>query len=343
MSAPCTALVLSGAVAKGAFEAGALQVLTRARIPIVSIVGASAGALNGAVLAAGVHAGRANEAADLLVRTWDERGTWGNAIDLGLRDLLRGRGLSTSRKLGELLRSSIEAFSGGTRPIDLRVVVTAAAGDPTVRQTERRTSFESVAAFTGADFDTPAARERLCTAVTASAAFPGLYSPIAVPALGGDCLDGGAVNHAPIGHALAGHPEIRRVIVVTHVPSLVEPPRLRGLDLIGHVGEILVTERLYRDLRAARRVNRQLATLERLRTEGSLPSAQLAAVKRALGLSAKCPIEIVEIRPRAELPGGAFAGLPSRSLRRAYLEAGHRAAEDVLMGRVESARTVKAS
>jgi len=329
MTSPCTALVLSGAVAKGAFEAGVLQVLTRQRLPIVSIVGASAGALNGALLAAGIRAGRAVEAADLLARLWDDRGTWANAVDLSARDILGGRGVSTSDKLGQLLRTSIEPFVGGAHPIDLRIVLTAAGGDPTIRQTLRRTSFESVASFTGADFEDPAARERLYTAVTASAAFPGLYAPVRLPELG-DCLDGGAVNNTPIGRALAGHPEIRRVVVVTHIPALVEPPRLRGLDLVGHIGEILVTERLYRDLRAARRVNRQLLNLEQLCADGTLPRATVGALRRALGLGGKRPIEIVEIRPRVELRGGAFSGLSSRALRREYIDAGRHAAEEAL-------------
>ena len=51
--------------------------------------------------------------------------------------------------------------------------------------------------FRGEDLDDADARERLYTLVTASAAFPGLYTPITVPDLGA-CLDGGAVNNTPI-------------------------------------------------------------------------------------------------------------------------------------------------
>jgi len=91
-----------------------------------------------------------------------------------------------------------------------------------------------------------------------------------------------------------------------------------------------VTERLYRDLRAACRVNHQLVGLERLRSGASLTRAQIAAVKQALGLADKRPIDIVEIRPRVDLPGGAFSGLSRRALRRAYLDAGRRAASDAL-------------
>jgi len=317
-------------VAKGAFVAGALLVLAREPGPIVSIVGASAGALNGALLAAGIHAGRTVEAADLLAQLWEQHGRWMDALDLSPLDLLRGRGVSSSDRLRGLARTAIESLGTGDHPIDLRLVITATAGDPAIRRAERRTSFESVARFTGADFDDPTARERLYTLVTASAAFPGLYAPVRVPEFGGECLDGGAVNYAPIGHALADHPEIRRIVLITPTPALIEPPRLRGLDLIGHVADILVTERLYRDLRLACRVNRQLVELERLCAAGALTRRQVDAVKQSLGLAGKRAIDIVEIRPRRDLSGGAFSGLSSRALRREYLDAGRHAATDAL-------------
>jgi hypothetical protein len=47
-------------------------------------------------------------------------------------------------------------------------------------------------------------------------------------------------------------------VLVTPTPTLGDPQRLRGLDLVGHLAEILVTERLYRDLRAACRINQRL-------------------------------------------------------------------------------------
>jgi predicted acylesterase/phospholipase RssA len=325
---PGTALVLSGAVARGAFEAGVLHVLAQHGIPITKIVAASAGALNGALLAAGIRAGRMYDAARALVDLWSERGTWGNAIDLSFHDLIRGRGLSTSDKLRQLVRAQVETFVPGPSscPIDLSLVVTALQGDPVVRRREGATSFESVVSFCGADFDDARARERLYTATTASAAFPGLFAPVAVPGLG-DCLDGGAVNNAPIAEALARRPDIRRVIVVTHTPAVNEASAgLGGAELAGHVGEILVTERLYRDLREARRVNERIAALDALVCDGTLTSASATAAQRAFGYEGKRPLEIIEIRPQAALRGGAFPGLSSRTIRDEYIEAGRLAA-----------------
>lgn len=323
-----TALVLSGAVARGAFEAGALHVLAQHGIPITKIVAASAGALNGALLAAGIRAGRPYDAARALVDLWSERGTWGNAIDLSFRDLIRGRGLSTSDKLRQLVREQVETFvPAPTRcPVDLALVVAALRGDPFVRYKERATSFESVLPFCGEDFDDAEARERLYTATTASAAFPGLFAPVSVPGLG-ECLDGGVLNNAPIAQALAGRPDIGRVIVLTHTPAINEaPPGLGGAELAGHVGEMLVTERLYRDLREARRVNDRLAKLDQLVDDGILSNASESAVRRAVGLVGKRPIDVIEIRPSAPLRGGAFPGLSSRAIRDEYIDAGRVAA-----------------
>jgi NTE family protein len=323
-----TALVLSGAVARGAFEAGALHALAQHGIPITKIVAASAGALNAALLAAGIRAGRPYDAARALVDLWSERGTWGNAIDLSLRDLIRGRGVSTSDKLRHLVREQVEAFvpSPTTCPVDLSLVVAALQGDPRVRSTEGATSYESVARFVDASFDDDDERERLYAATVASAAFPGLFAPVTVPGLG-ECLDGGAVNNTPIAQALSGRSDIGRVIVVTHTPALHEPPAGKaGAELAGHVGEILVTERLYRDLREASRVNHRLAALDELVDDGILSHASASAVRRALGFHGKRPIELIEIRPTAPLRGGAFPGLSSRAIRDEYIDAGRAAA-----------------
>ena len=56
-NAPASALILAGAVAKAAFQAGALEIIAAAALPIARVCGTSAGALNAAVYAAGIHAG----------------------------------------------------------------------------------------------------------------------------------------------------------------------------------------------------------------------------------------------------------------------------------------------
>jgi NTE family protein len=334
MSTIPTALVLSGAVAKGAFEAGAIDVIAQHGINVRRIVATSAGALNGSLLAAGIRADRAEDAARMLIDHWIQRGTWGNAVELSLRDVACGRGLSTSGKLARLLRRSVEAFVPcAQHPISLTLVVAALRGDPVVREIEGTSSYESFATFSGRDLDDADQREWLYQYATAAAAFPGLFAPVGIAELGAS-LDGGIVNNTPIAHALREHPEIGRVIVVTHTPSLVDAPPPRGLDLVGHVGEMLITERLYRDLREARAVNARVTALESLVERGALSPTEARAAAHALGYCGKRRVELQVIRPTTRLAGNAFSGLSNRALREQYVDAGRRAAEDALAARV---------
>lgn len=332
-----TALVLTGALAQGAFAAGALEVVARHHddFPIVRIVATSAGALSGTLLAAGIRGGSIEAAAAALVEHWTNAAHWGNALAPSARDLLGRRGLSTSRKVHGVLRRAVAPFvPGARRPIDLQLVVTALAGDPTTRDRDRASSFESVQRFTGDDFDTAAGRERVFTAATAAAAFPGLFAPVHVAGLG-PCLDGGATNNAPIGHALDGC-ALRRVIVISNTPALVDAPPLRGVSLAEHLAEILIHERLFRDLRTARRMNRQLAALDQLAAVGILGPHQLAAVREALDWQHARRLEILEIRPAVALRGGGFTALGDRALRAEYIAEGRRAAEQALATAIDA-------
>jgi predicted acylesterase/phospholipase RssA len=324
-----TAVVITGAVAQGAFAAGALEVLARLGVPISRVVATSAGALTGTFLAAGIYAGRVEQATTELVDLWTRDAHWRNALDLSPRDLLRGRGLSTTRSLRRVLRTAVESIVPGHRePVELRLIATALRGNPQVRVNELATSAETVFRFLGRDFETRDRRERIYEAATASAAFPGLYAPVHVPGVG-DCIDGGAVNNAAIKHAL-DHSNVGRVIVIANTPKLAQTPRLSGGSLIEHIAATLIHERLYRDLREAWAVNRQLDNLDNLVECRMLDAKQLAAVKLALGWKRKRTLDIIEIRPADTLPGGAFTALADRGLREHYIEAGRCAAQDVL-------------
>jgi NTE family protein len=217
---------------------------------------------------------------------------------------------------------------GAQNPIELHLIVTALAGNPETLERERVTGYESVLRFTGEDFDTAERREHLYKAATASAAFPGLYAPVHVTGLG-ECLDGGITNDAPIGHALRDC-AVSRVLVIANTPAVADPPPPQGIALAEHVAEILVHERLHRDLRSARRRNRQLAALDQLGRRGRLTIPQLAAVRGALGWEATRQIEVIEIRPPIALRGSAFDALCDRALRLEYIAEGRRAAERAL-------------
>jgi predicted acylesterase/phospholipase RssA len=328
------ALVLAGSVAKGAFTAGALSVLsepgTKAHLDldIARIVGASSGAINGVYYAAAIRAGSEALAGQRLAQLWLDDATVRGAFDLSLRDIVGGLGLSNSKKLLELLRSQIPP-SEGRHPIELRIVVTNASGEPISANGSMATTYEHVVAANGSDFDTAQSLERLFTAVTASAALPGVYAPVPIELDGRivQGLDGGIVDDAPLGRALEGAPDIARVFVCVPFPRVrTEPPDLHGLGLASHVFDLLVDERLIRDLRRVADTNRVLSQLPSLVQNPE----ERTALLEALGWAGRRPVQIVEIRPAAELPGNAFSGFTSLELRRQYVQAGIDAARRVV-------------
>jgi NTE family protein len=329
------ALVLAGGVAKGAFTAGALSVLsdpeTRARVglDVTRIVGASSGALNAVFYAAAIRSGTEAFAGQRLAQVWLDDATLGGAFDFSLRDLLGGLGLSTDNKVLALLRRHVRP-APGVHPIELRLVVTNADGEPiSTDDGAVATTFEHVVDLTGPDLDTPEALERVFVAAAASAALPGAYAPVPIEVGGRTVrgLDGGLVDDTPLGHALIGAPEVTRVFVLVPSPRVrTEPPDLRGLALASHVFDILVEERLVRDLRHVARVNRVLARLPSIVTD----PGERAALLEALGWTGRRPVQIVEIRPDAALPGDGFSGFTSLALRQQYVQAGREAATRVV-------------
>ena len=92
-----TAVVLAGGVAKGAFEADALDVLADAGVAISQVVGASSGALNATLLAAGIRAGRVRDATRRLMELWREDAGWMQVFHVSLRDILSRTGISDSK------------------------------------------------------------------------------------------------------------------------------------------------------------------------------------------------------------------------------------------------------
>ena len=92
------ALVLAGAVAKGAYTAGVLHRLVRSKVEIVRIVAASSGSLNATLLASGIHAREIVRAADQLVEVWSDHAEWNQIFHVSFGDLFRGEGISDRNK-----------------------------------------------------------------------------------------------------------------------------------------------------------------------------------------------------------------------------------------------------
>lgn len=332
---PKVAVVLAGAVAKGAFEAGALAELVTADVEIARIVGSSSGALNAVALAAGIAGRRAPQAMAELVERWRDEASWRGVFHPSFGDIvLRRDGFSDQKKLLAMLREGVPRVQiPDPAPIDLRLVIASLAGVAGQIDGRPATTFEKVLEFGSADFADAARLEAVFTAAVASAALPLVFAPVELPGIG-RCVDGGAVNNTPIGWALdldrgLG---IEAVVVLSTTPELSPPAADRdvhAIELIGHLAEMLINERLYRDLRAAEAVNAELAALDRLHPS-VLDEHQLARVKEALGWQRARVVPVVSIRPATELPGHALSGFTDAGLRQTYLDAGRAAAAAAL-------------
>lgn len=323
-----TAIILAGGVARGAFEAGALKVLSEHGIPISHVVAASSGALNGALYAAAIRVGRENEAAKRLITLWQDDGDWCHAFDFSAGELVKGRGIATTAKLVDRMRREVESIATAPpcRSAALTLVAASVDGDTRYVNGQPITTFERTMTFHDVAFDSPQGRERIYAFAAASAAFPGLFAPVNVEGVG-PCFDGGLVNNSPIGAAI--DQGAQRIILIA--PSPAEVPSCgaqSGIALISQVADILVGERLFRDLRQAERINSILAALDEAVCDGTITQAQLAMLMEILGWRGR--IELICIRPPKQLAGSAFSGFFDRALRTEYISQGRQAATAAL-------------
>jgi predicted acylesterase/phospholipase RssA len=331
------AIVIGGAVAKGAFAAGALAELTKrlhaAGTPIRRLVGTSSGALNATMLAAGVRAGDPIAAAERLTALWEQRANVWHVFEPDLGSWLHRRGASGTQRIVELLRAECpDTGPSPRRHVSLRIVVAPLAGVGAPR-----TTFEHVERFEGSDLDRAESRERVFRAATASAAFPLAFGPVTLADLG-PCVDGGLVNNTPVGEAIDQDPEVDAVYVISADPANLsltpaDAAALGGSDLVLRLVEMLIDERLTRDLAEARAVNGWIATLARLEASGDLAPGARDEVIRGLyprrDPSAFRHVHLVEIRPGQPLEGNPFEAFFRPSLRHDYVEAGREAARTV--------------
>ena len=327
------AVVLAGAVARGAFEAGVIQALAESNVQIVRIIAASSGALNGALLASAVRNGEVKAAASALRALWIDHASWTEVFHANLHDLVHGEGISDQRKLLALLRDHIQP-SQPAQPvaINLRIVVAPLQGTASQIGDGAATTYEAIREFDGEAFADQDGLEAMFVAATASAAFPIVFAPVALAGLG-PCIDGGTVNNTPIKWALGGDigKSLDAVVVVsTSVEDATAPVDLHGIGLVGHLAEMLIDERLYRDLHEASDVNDALAALDKLVAAGQISDAQRGLVLGSLGWADRRPIELVRIRPVEALSGNAFSGFFDRALRAELLEAGYQRGLTVL-------------
>jgi NTE family protein len=305
-------------------------------MPVASVVGTSAGALNAAVFAAGVATGRVKHAAQVAQEVWLDHASWSDIVSPSLGELLHGQVPFDAKRIRQMLAEALARIIDTTvapnqpprRDVHLRLIATDLLGhlkNEEAPDEPAQTTFERSFAFTGADFTASTARSQILDCATASATFPVLFAPSKVD--GRPYIDGGAVNNAPVSYAIEPFSS-RRLVVLSGQPAEMDPPSsLSVVGLLPHVVEILINERLFRDLRAARRTNRKLAAVEEALSHGNVPEEVRARVRTALDWQ---PLDIVEIRPLSALEGNAFAGFGSAELRRSYFDEGKRRAQAML-------------
>jgi NTE family protein len=323
------ALVLAGAVAKGAFAVGAVTHVARQNVPIRRIAATSSGALTAAVLGAGMATGRLAHAAEVATDLWLNHGTWSEIGHVSLGDWFHASGLLDTSNIASLVRDGIRQvmgkppFSAANSPSKTTLITTRLV--PKAGPSDDLPIYEHPFHFEASDFFDESRWDAIAQAAAASATFPAVFAPTMID--GQPYIDGGAVNNAPISHVL-DDPEVRTVVVVTSEGSTPDPRvPSGGADLIGKLADILINERVSVDLASARKTNAVLRrVVEAMRSTGATPATE-QKVLAALGWR---ELEIILVHPDPTLVGSAFAAFFDRDLRRTYIEEGVRAAAAAL-------------
>lgn len=297
-----SALIVAGAAGRGPYAAGALSKLARdTRFDIRHLAGASSGALNAAVYAAGLRVGAALEAADHLCDLWRRRAHWNHIM--------------THKQRVDIVRKALERFRD-RRPVhkvDLEIVVTSLRGQNDKYGYSR---FERPWQFSSGDFSSDRGIGEIAEVSVLSSTIPGVFPPASY-ADQGQFWDGGVVNNTPIGNALKKDRSIDHIIVVTGDSTRVDPAdKEYGPFALPRLLEIVIEERLSRDLYEARSFNDELKALHRA---GFDLDKLHATVKWKL-------LQFLEIRPSRDVEGDLVSGFFSRREREHSIEVGQQTA-----------------
>lgn len=215
-----TALVLSGGGNLGAVEAGMLLAFEDAAIAPDLIVGTSVGAINGAWIAGG-------QSATDLAKLW--QGLHRN--DVFPFDPLTGL-------LGFLgLRDHLVPLSGLRRLLRDNL--------PFERMEQATVPFHVVATDVLSGADVLISRGPALDAVLASAAIPGVFSPVTIDRV--PLMDGGIVNNTPISHAVSLGADQIWVLSTGYACALHSPPK-SALAMGLHAVTLAIQERLALDV-----------------------------------------------------------------------------------------------
>jgi NTE family protein len=214
------AFVLSGGANLGAAQVGMLLALHEAGIEPDLVVGTSVGAINGAWVAA-------DEPLSGLADLW--RGL--SRGDVFPKDPVGGF-------LGFVGRRDHLVSSRGLRQLLERHLRFGMLEDAAV-------PFHVVAADVLSGLDVRLSSGPALEAILASAAIPGVFSPVEVA--GRALMDGGVVNNTPISHAVALGADTVWVLATGYACALSEPPG-SALGMALHAVSLVVHQRLALDV-----------------------------------------------------------------------------------------------
>lgn len=303
------ALVLAGAVAKGAFEAGVTSELATRGIVFDRFVGTSAGALSATLLAAGAAVGRFEYAARKLEELWRDR-AW---VWSFLNPTLALGGISSTRRVESMVVEALRdvVVHAGPRPASLhRTKLTLVTTDLCGSVDQGELTHEDEHEYREAALVDERRWKEIASVAAASAAFPILFSPAKLTApngVRGRRVDGGVVNNTPLSYAIDkddGKSGRNSIIVVSAEPNVPRRPTTLWLFPLGlRLIDILINERIGRDLVVARKRNdKRTELISELKGHEDIDAGALAD---RLGFR---ELDILAIHPREELVGGAFGG-----------------------------------
>jgi NTE family protein len=217
-----TAFVMTGGGSLGAVQVGMLQSLLRGGVTPDLIVGVSAGALNGAMLAQEPSLDTVERLAELWRSTTTRR-----ALGLGWRSVLAVAGIGSElghpRGLRALLASALQERRFDKLAVPLDVLCA------------ELTTGDAVVVLAG----------DVVEAVVASAAVPGVFPPVW---LGGrQLVDGAVANESPITVALR-HGVDRIVVLPCGFACAINTPPRRAMGRAMHAITLLGSRQLRQDL-----------------------------------------------------------------------------------------------
>ncbi len=307
-------LVLSGGFLHGAFQVGALSVITRERVPIFYVAGSSVGAINGGALVIG----KVNKAEE----TWRNISkkeifrfsAWNFILETFRNALSRDLGpdgIFDNTPLLELFRSYGRAEDLLASPIIFDVITA------NLQKREKEV-------FGNRDERVIQRPELLEQALLGSSAIPIFFKPVLID--GYQYLDGGLVDNAPLSHAVrAGCDTI--IFIDISQPSEHKtsggkkgkkeekhPPQPRPYHGIYSIGlvvtEILTRTSLEYDFRRAHETNEDIRNFDAFRSWlierhpafRDSESKTFESYQNTLSFSRKKHVKICTIKPARPLP-----------------------------------------